>query len=329
MSEASKFTRRAVTLGGAAAGVAAMTGGAAAQAFPSQDFHLICAFPPGSGADVIVRYYSERLRQIVGRSMIVENRAGAGGNIATEYSARARPDGYTVYVHAGSGLAANMSLFKKPPVDVGKAFQVVATINRQPFMLVVDAKRPWKTVAELTAYLKEKGEKASYATAAPPGTVMGELYKEIAGLKALEVPYRNANDCLNDMSNGSIDYGMHDPVFALAQAREGRLRILAVSTRERLAANPDLPTMEESGVKGMDVTGWWSAQVPIATPRPIVDQLAKWFNQVTATEETKKFLNGFGGDPMIETPEQGEARLVKDVETWKEYVRIAKIEPQG
>jgi tripartite-type tricarboxylate transporter receptor subunit TctC len=329
MGGASGLTRRAVSLGGAVAGVAAMTRGAAAQEFPSQDLHLVCAFPPGSGADVIVRYYSERLRPVVGRSLIVENRSGAGGNIATEYAARSRPDGYTVYVHAGSGLAANMSLFKKPPVDVAKAFQVVATINRQPFMLVVDAKRPWKTVAELTAYLKEKGDKATYATAAPTGTVMGELYKVTAGLKALEVPYKNAIDCLNDMANGSIDYGMHDPVFALAQAREGRLRILAVSTGERLKANPDLPTMNEAGVKGMDITGWWSAQVPAATPRPIVDQLAKWFNQVTSSEETKKFLNGFGGDPMIETPEQGQARLVKDVETWKEYVRVGKIEPQG
>lgn len=329
MGGASGITRRAVALGGAAAAVAVGMRGAAAQQFPSQDLHLVCAFPPGSGADVIVRHYSERLRPIVGRAVIVENRPGAGGNIATEYAARAKPDGYTIYVHAGSALAGNMSLFKKPPVDVGKALQVVATINRQPFMLVVDAKRPWKTVAELTTYLKEKGDKATYASAAPTGTVMGELYKVIAGVKAVEVPYKNAPDSLNDMLNGAVDYGMHDPVFSLAQVREGRLRILAVSTGERLKANPSLPTMNESGVKGMDLTGWWSAQVPAATPRPIVDQLTKWFNQVTSSEETKKFLNGFGGDPMMETPEQAQARLLKDIEAWKEYVRVAKIQPQG
>ncbi|MDH7799412.1 MULTISPECIES: tripartite tricarboxylate transporter substrate binding protein [unclassified Beijerinckia] len=329
MSNGFKMTRRAVVYGGAAAGSIALAGGGQAQDYPAQDLRLICAFPPGSGADVIVRYYSERLRPIVGRAVIVENRAGAGGNIAAEYAARAKPDGYTVYVHSGSALAGNMSLFKKPPVDVGKAFQVVATINRQPFMLVVDAKKPWKTVAELTAHLKEKGEKASYASAAPTGTVMGEMYKVISGVKALEVNYKNAIDSLNDMGTDVVDYGMHDPVFSLAQAREGRLRILAVSTGQRLEANPQLPTMNEAGVKGMDITGWWSAQVPAGTPRPVVDQLAKWFNQVTSSEETRKFLNGFGGDPLIETPEQAQARLVKDIEAWKEYVRVAKIEPQG
>lgn len=323
------MTRRAAVLGGAAVGAAVWSGGASAQDYPAQDLRLICAFPPGSGADVIVRYYSERLRPIVGRQVLVENRAGAGGNIAAEYSARAKPDGYTVYVHSGSALAGNMSLFKKPPVDVAKAFQVIATINRQPFMLVVDTKKPWKTVAELTAHLKEKGDKASYASAAPTGTVMGEMYKVISGVKALEVNYKNAVDSLNDMTTDVVDYGMHDPVFSLAQAREGRLRILAVSTGKRLDANPQLPTMDEAGVKGMDITGWWSAQVPAATPRPVVDQLAKWFNQVTASEETRKFLNSFGGDPLIETPEQAQARLVKDVAAWKEYVRVAKIEPQG
>ena len=131
-------------------------GAAAAQDYPSrdyprQDIRLVCAFPAGGGADVLVRHFAEKLRPIVNRTVIVENKAGAGGNIATEYVARAKPDGYTIYVHAGSAVAANQSLFKKPPVDVLRDIRVAATINRQPFMLVVDAKSPYKTVAELTA----------------------------------------------------------------------------------------------------------------------------------------------------------------------------------
>ena len=145
--------------------------------YPTQDIHFICAFPPGSGADVIVRYFADKVRPLTGRNIIVENRSGAGGNIAIEYVARARPDGYTVFVHGASGVAASMSLFKKPPVDVGKTIQVVATINRQPFMILVDAKSPYKTLADLTAAMKQKGDKASYATAAPFGTVVGEIYK--------------------------------------------------------------------------------------------------------------------------------------------------------
>ena len=214
-----------------------MPTGAHAQAYPSQDIRLICAFPPGSGADVLVRYFAEKLRPIANRTVIVESKSGAGGNIAMEYVARAKPDGYTIFVHAATAVAANQHLFKSSPVDAAKAFQIAASINRQPFMLVVDAKGPYKTVAELTEAMRKKGEKATCnASAAPTGTIMGEIYKGVTGIKAVEVNYKTAPDSLNEMLSGKVDYGMHDPVFSLAQQREGRLRILAVSTATRLQA---------------------------------------------------------------------------------------------
>ena len=209
--------------------------------------------------------------------MIVENKVGAGGHIATEFVARAKPDGHTIYVFAATGAAAMAAMFKNPPVDVSKTIQVAATINRQPFMLVVDAKSPYKTVKELTDAMKAKGDKATYASAAPPGTIMGEIYKQKTGVQAVEVNYKTAPDSLNELTSGKLDYGMHDPVFSLAQQREGRLKILAVSTGERLQASPDLPTMKESGVD-MDMTIWWAAMVPQGTPKPIVDQINKWFS---------------------------------------------------
>src|SRR5262245_38371189 len=223
---------------GATALEAASGRAAHAQDDPNQVIRLICAFPPGSGADVLVRHFGEKLRPIVNRTVIVENKAGAGGNIATEYVARAKPDGHTIYVHAGTAVAANQSLFKKPPVDVVRDIRVVATINRQPFMLVVDAKSPYKSVAELTEAMKKKGDKASYAYAAPTGRIMGELYRNTHGLKAVDISYRSAPDSLNEMLSGKLDFGMHDPVFSLAQEREGRLRILAVSTGQRLECLP-------------------------------------------------------------------------------------------
>src|ERR1044072_6645467 len=247
-------------------------GAAPAQDYPSQDIRLICAFPAGGGADELVRHYEEKLRSIATRAAIVENKAGVGGNSATQYVARADPDGYTIYVHAGSAVAANQSLFKKPPVDVLRDIRVAATINRQPFMLVVDARTPYKTVADLTAAMKQKGDKASYAYAAPTGRIMGELYKTAMGLASVEVNYRTASYSLNEMRSGRIDSGMHEPVFALAQAREGRFRILAVGTGKRLDALPDQPTMTELGVP-MDLTVWWAAMVPAATPKPIVDKI--------------------------------------------------------
>ncbi len=257
---------------------------ASAQTYPAQELRFICAYPAGSGADIFVRFYAEKLRPVIGRTIIVENKPGAVSNIATEYVARSKPDGYTVYIQGASSIAANMHLFKHPPVDVGKAIQIAAPLNKQPYMLVVDASRPWKSVAELTAYLKDKKDKASYATTNPPAKVMGAIYKARAGLQAVEVPYRTAFDTVNDMQSGALDYALYDPVFATTQARERRMRILAVSTGERTKANPELPTMTESGV-AMDLLGWFAAMVPMGTPRPIVDQLNKWFNDLDATDE--------------------------------------------
>src|SRR5262245_45095934 len=168
-------------LGAAALLAAAFS--ASAQDYPNRDIRFVCAFPAGSGADVLVRYFAEKARPIIKRTIIVENKVGAGGNIAFEYVSRSKPDGYTIFVHAATAVAANQHLFKKPPAEA-TSVMIAATITRQPFMLVVDAKSPHKTVAELTAAIKAKGDKATYATAAPTGRIMGELYKNAMGLRA-------------------------------------------------------------------------------------------------------------------------------------------------
>ena len=299
-----------------------------AQQYPSQDIHVICAYPAGSGADIFVRWYAERLRPLTGRNIIVENKPGAISNVATEYVARAKPDGYVIYIQGASSIGANMHLFKAPPVDVGKAIAIAAPLNKQPYMLVVDAKKPWKTVAELTAAMKEKGDKASFATTNPPAKVMAAIYKHTAQLKAVEVPYRTAFDTANDMASGALDYSTYDPVFASTQARAGKMRILAVSTAQRTGANPDIPTMSESGIP-MDLLGWFAAMVPAGTPRPVIAQINAWFNQINSTDDAKKFLNSIGGDPWITTPDEGQARFLKDIKDWGDYVRTANIEPQG
>jgi tripartite-type tricarboxylate transporter receptor subunit TctC len=299
-----------------------------AQAYPAQDIHFICAFPPGSGADVLVRYFAEKVRPLTGKTVIVENKPGAGGHIALEYVARSKPDGLTVFVHAGSGAAASMSLMKAPAVDVAKQIQVVATINRQPYMIVVHSSKPYKTLAELTAAMKEKGEKSSYGTSNPSSTILAEIYRNTAGLKTVEVDYKTGTEMVNDLASGALDFASADPVQALSMAKKGDWRILGISSGERLQATGDLPTMTEQGVK-MDVTGWWAAMVPTGTPKPIMDQINKWFVEVVGSEDAKKFLGQFGGDPLIETPDVAQARLLKDVKDWADYVKLAKIQPQG
>ena len=320
-----QITRKQLIQSAGALALANLGAGVArAQDYPSQDIRLICGFPAGSGADIFVRFFAEKLRPLAGRTIIVENKIGANSNVATEFVARSKPDGHVLYPFAGTTVAASMHLFKNPPVDVGKALRVAATTSNLAFMLTVDAKSPYKTVAELTAAMKQKGEKASYATTANPGVIMGAIYRNAAGLTAIDVPYRTAPDSLNEMLSGRLDYGIHDPIFALAQAREGRLRILGVSTAKRLQSQPDIPTMTESGIP-MDLSLWWGVLVPAATPDPIVNKINAWFAQIVGTEETRKFLADSGADPMITTPAKAQEMFLTAIKEWGEYVRMAKI----
>ena len=327
MTQRWKQLTRTAAFAIAAAAATAAPAAFAADDYPSRNITFVCGFPAGSGADVLVRYFAEKVGPVTGKTIIVENKTGAAGNIAAQYTAKSKPDGYTIFVHAGSATAATMHLYKKPPVDVIKELRVAATINKQPFMLTVRKDAPYKTVAELVAYLKQKGDKASYGTTATSGKVMGAAFKQITGVKAVEVPYKTGADTLNDMMSGALDYAMHDPVLALSQMRNGNFRILAVSSGERMKATPDLPTMAEQGV-AMDQTGWWAAMVPTGTPDAVVNKINGWFKQVLSTPETAAFLNKFGGDVFISTPEEGQKLFVRTADEWAGYVTMAKI-PQN
>lgn len=300
-----------------------------ADAYPSREIKFVCAFPAGSGADVYVRYFAERMRPVMKRTIVVENRAGANGNIATTYVARAKPDGYTIYVHAPSALAANMHLFKNPPVDAAKEIVIAATINRQPFMLTVHSSSPVKTVAELVELLRKKGDKASYGTTAPTSKVASAWFNKVFGLKAVEIMYKTAADTMNDMQSGAIDYVMHDPVHAVASSSNGSLRMLGVTTKQRMKALPDLPSLHELGVTDLDVPGWWAAMVPAGTPKPIVDRLNQMWREVIDGEETRQFMAKFGADTWSTSPEEAKALFEKDIKAWGEYIKLANIEPQG
>jgi tripartite-type tricarboxylate transporter receptor subunit TctC len=327
--EMSFISRRGFVSGGLALGAGGLLlpdSVRAQAAFPSKPISFVCAFPPGSGADVQVRYFADKVARAANATVVVENKAGAAGNIAAQFVARSAPDGHTVFVHAGSTAAANMSLFKNPPVDVAKELKVVATISAQAFMVAVRADSPYKTIQELTAAMKQKGAKASYATTATPGKVMGELYKQLTGVQAVEVNYRTGPDTINDMMSGAVDYGMFDAVHAMAQVREGRFRVLAVGTKDRMGAVPEIPTLTESGID-VDLLVWWAAMVPTRTPQPAVDKLNAWFDAVVKSDETKQFLAGFGMDPMVRTPQQGQDMLVKAVDQWADFVRRADIPP--
>jgi tripartite-type tricarboxylate transporter receptor subunit TctC len=321
-------TQAVYTCAVALLGMATVPQVARAQAYPSQDVSFICGFAAGSGADVMVRYFADKMRPLMNRTIIVHNKPGALGNIATEFVARSKPDGYTILVTGGNSVAANMHLFKKPSVDAAKAFQIAGTINNATMMIAVRADAPWKSIAELTAAMKEKGTKASYAFANPTSRVLGAIYREKAGLQAVEVGYRTGADYLNELYSGKIDFAVVDNVQGMAQAGAGRMRLLAVGSGKRMQAAPDIPALTEGGY-ATDIRSWWAALVPAATPRPVVEQLNAWFRQVVATDETKKFLNGIASDPWITTPDEAQAYFLQQIKDWAGYVQTAKIEPQG
>jgi tripartite-type tricarboxylate transporter receptor subunit TctC len=302
---------------------------AAAQDYPAREIRSICNFSVGSGADIVVRYYSDKLSKLAGKPVIVENRTGVQGSLASEYVAHAKPDGYTIMITpASSTLAAARYMFKELRFDPDKDFEPVTTLARLSFAIAIDAKSPIRTIADLTSELKKKPGHGSYATGSNTGQVTGELYKEMAGLNTTYVPYKETMSALSDTISGRVDFMTYDITFLVPQARAGRLRILAVTSATRRAALPDVPTMAESGFSGYDLAPWWGVVVPAGTPKPVVDKLAAWFNQITASEETQKFLGNLATDPFPGSPESMAALIKLEIEQWGRYVRLAKIEPQ-
>jgi tripartite-type tricarboxylate transporter receptor subunit TctC len=324
------LSRRDLLRSAAAASVAmpAISTGAFAQdTWPARDIHSICGFPPGTGADIFVRFYNKQLQDRIGRTIITENKVGAFGNIATEYVARSKPDGYTLYVAPGSSfLAAAASLFKKLPFDPVNDFEHVTTLSKLPFILIVAGDSPYKNVADLVKDLKEKGDKASYASVANTGLVSSELFKANFGLNTVEVKYKEATAMLNDLTGKNVAFAHLDPVTSMAHLKSGRIRALATSSRDRFKALPDIPSAAEQGITNSNLIAWWSVHMPKGTPKPILDRLEKEFNQIAVSDETVKFLANLGSDPFPGNSQVLKDTLNADIKAWGEYIRLAKIE---
>ena len=298
-------------------------------AYPSQPIRAIAMFPPGSGADLRIRIYGKKLAELAGQPVVVENKPGAFGNIATETVARAKPDGYTIYIAPTSSThAAAPHLFKKLPFDPINDFEQVTTLNRSTFVLCVAGNAPFKTVPDLVAFLKEKGDAASYGTIAVPSLVAGELFKSAFGLKTVEVKYKEQASFVNELIAGHtsffwVDFGTVGP-----QLKSGTVRPLAVATARRLTSIPTVPGAEEAGIPNMNLEIWWSLSVPAKTPQEIRDKLEGWFNTLVLDPEIVAFNATIGGDPFPGNAALAREKLIADTKRWGEYARIAKIEPQ-
>jgi tripartite-type tricarboxylate transporter receptor subunit TctC len=296
------------------------------QEYPAREIHSICNFAPGSGADIIVRFYSDALSKLAGKPVIVENKPGAQGSIASAYVAKSAPDGYTIHITpASSTLASAPHIWKTLPYDPMKDFAPVTTINSLSFVIAVDASKPIHKMSDLIAILKAKPGNGFYGTQSNSGQIAAELIKGSTGLQTTYVPFKVTGDAFTSLLGGSIDFMSVDATWARGQSK---VRILAVTATKRVGVLPDVPTLAEAGIPGVDVSPWWGVVVPAGTPRPIIDKLADWFNQITAAAETKQFLERAALDAMPGTPESMAALLKVEVERWGSFVKLAKIKPQ-
>jgi len=304
-------------------------GNATAQDYPSKEIHALCNYGPGSGADVIVRFYSDRLSKLAGKPVVVENKVGANGMIATDALAKSRPDGYTLLITpAASTIAAAPYVFKSLPFDTQKDFQPVTTIATVAFVLLVDASKPYKSLDELVKFLKARPGEGFYGAQSNSGVISAEIFKAKAGLKTTYTPYKANAQALTDLLQGNVDFLAYDATWAAAQAKGGKVRILASAAGERSSTLPEVPTLTELGYGGGDVSPWWGVVVPAGTPRAVVERLAGWFNQITAAADTKQFLFNQAFDPLPGSPDQMQALLKTAAVRWKGYAELAKITPQ-
>lgn len=299
----------------------------AQSAYPERQIHVLVGFPPGSGADILARYFSRKLSEAVGKPVIVENKPGATSNIAVGLAAKAKPDGYTILYSANSNMAGNRFLFKNLPFDTVNDFVPVAQLSQTTFIMVVAPDSPVKSIAELTAAVKAN-PKAKFAFTNQIGLLSTEVYRAAAGITAVQVNYRTAADALLDIQNGMVDFMIIDGTFGMGQIRAGRIKPLAVTTARRLDTLPNVPTMQESGIPDYDYASWWAAWLPKGAPAEVVAKLEAWFLKITSLPETRQFLQGTAGVPLNGGSEATRKRQLAEIEKWAKAVKIAGIVPQ-
>ena len=296
-------------------------------AYPERAIHALVGFPPGSGADILARFFSRKLSELAGRPVIIENKPGATSNIAVGLAAKAKPDGYTLLYSANSNMAGNRFLFKDLPFDTVKDFVPVALLSQTTFLTVVAPNSPIKSIAELTASLKAN-PRAKFAFTNQIGLLSTEFYKAAAGITAVAVNFRTAADALPDVQNGTMDFMIIDGTFGLGQIKAGRIKPLAVTTATRLVTLPDVPTMQEAGIPGYDFASWWAAWLPKGAPPEVVARLEGWLTQITAQPETREFLSGTAGTPLQGGSAATRAKQLAEIEKWAVATKAAGIVPQ-
>src|SRR5690349_14024876 len=303
---------------------AATASPAAAQSYPSRPVRVIVGFTPGGGVDINARLMSAKLSELLGQQFVVENKPGAGTNIANESVAKSAPDGYTL-LFTSPAVAINMSLYTHPPYDALRDFAGVSIFSESTNLLVVPDSLPVRSVKELVAMAKAKPGALNYASAGQGTTqhLAGELFKLRTGTNIVHVPYKGSAPAMTALLAGDVQLSFINPVAAGPHVKSGKLRALAVAGAKRTALFPDVPTMKEAGFPGVEVALWYGLLAPKQTPREIVQTLAGAVAKAARDEELKKRLAADGAEPVGNTPDEFDRQLKEDIAKYGEVVRVS------
>ena len=301
-------------------------GALCAQHYPNKPIRYIVGFPPGGSTDLIARTAAGKLTEMIGQQVIVENRPGAGGTIAAEIAARATPDGYTL-MHAGMTMAINPALRRNLPYVPLRDFAPVTLLSKLPNVLVVSNAFPAKNVPEFIAHAKANPGKVSYGSSgvgAVPHLSM-ELFKKLAGIDIVHVPYKGSAQVLTDLLGGQIPVMFDNLPANLPHIKFGRIRALATASAKRNPQLPDLPTFIESGVAGFEVTGWLGMFAPAATPRNVIATLNAHMVKALTAPDTQKRLAEHGAEASPSTPAEFGALLKSETVRWAQVIKDAGV----
>jgi tripartite-type tricarboxylate transporter receptor subunit TctC len=309
----------------AMAALVAMSSLAPAQTYPVRPIRFLVGFPPSGTNDIVARIVAQKVSELIGQQLVVENRGGANTAIATELGARAAPDGYTILLNA-PGHATNPALMKLN-FDPVRDFAFITLIAEAPNLVVVHPSLPARNIRELIAVSKSRPGQINYGSSGTGTTVhlSAELFQHMTGVKWVHIPYKGGGPAVIELMAGQTQVYFGNLPTVIGATRAGKLRPLAVTSSKRSAAAPEIPTVAESGVPGFDVTAWYGVSVPAKTPRPIIDRLNAEFVNAIKSPDLRERLVKAGADPVGNTPEQYTAFVQNEITKWDKVIKAAGI----
>ena len=302
---------------------------ATAQAYPNRPIKVLQGFAPGGNADTIARVIGVELTKSLGQPIVVEARAGAGGNLASDAVAKSPPDGYTLLLMTG-GHTASGALYKTLPFEPAESFEMISTISQFPFLFTVRSDSPYPNLRALIDATKAKPESVAYGTAGIGSThhLTGALLASMANAPFLHVPYKGDAAAITSLLGGDIPLVVATPTVAVAHVKAGKLKVVATSGGTRWSGMPDVPTADEAGVPGFDVRSWIGLAAPAGTPKPIIERLHAELQKVIQIPEVRARLEALGGEARGSTPQEMKERVVNEVARWKKVIAESKIPQQ-